>query len=271
MIRTMAGKLVKGIKGLLLMLKYPSALQRIYLDENVHRNEVIRKYNLPQGLPIVDIADLLGTLDENITPLSFLEGTSSPLDMLLLKGLAKRFPAGEYFEIGTWRGESVAISASAGIHCATFNLSDVQLREKNFSEKYISLHGFYSKQNSAIEHLYGDSRTFDFKSLNKKFDLIFIDGNHNFEFVKNDTAKMFEMLKDERSLIVWHDYGDTPESVRWEVLHGMLEATPKQYHKNLYRVSNTQCAIFTRENIKSYFSEFPQTPRHKFSVHIKAE
>jgi hypothetical protein len=55
------------------------------------------------------------------------------------------------------------------------------------------------------------------------------------------------------------------------VLHGILEATPEQYRKNLYRVSNTQCAIFTRGNIKSYFSEFPQTPRHKFSVHIKAE
>src|SRR5436190_12963199 len=112
----MPDKIVKGIKGLLLMLKYPSALQRIYLDADVHRSEVIKKYNLPKGLPVIDIADLLGPVDEKIAPVSFLEGTSSPMDMVLLKGLAKRFPSGAYFEIGTWRGESVANIASTGIH-----------------------------------------------------------------------------------------------------------------------------------------------------------
>src|SRR5262245_38062428 len=119
----MATKIVKGLQALLYMLKYPSALKRVYLSEEVHRNEVIRKYNLPKGLPVIDIVDLLGPVNETVTPFSFLEGTSSPTDMLLLKGLAKRFPAGEYFEIGTWRGESVTIIASAGIHCTTLNLS----------------------------------------------------------------------------------------------------------------------------------------------------
>ena len=265
----MAGKIAKGIKGLLLMLKYPSALQRIYLDEDVHRSEVLRKYNLPQGLPVVDIADLLKTIDETITPSSFLEGSSSPMDMLLLKGLAKRFQGGAYFEIGTWRGESVVNVASAGMQCTTMNLPAELMRERNIPEKIISQHWFYSKRNPAIHHVYGDSRTFDFKSLGKKFDFIFIDGDHNFEFVKNDTAKMFELIKDEHSIIVWHDYGNTPEDIRWEVLHGILESAPEQYRKNLYRVSNTMCAIFTRENIRSYFSEFPQIPRHEFSVHVK--
>lgn len=251
------------------MLKYPSTLQRIYLDEDVHRSEVISKYNLPQGLPVVDIADLLKGVDEKISLSSFLEGSSSPMDMVLLKGLAKRFPSGEYFEIGTWRGESVVNVADTGMRCTTLNLSAEQMRERKISEKIISQHWFYSKPNHSINHVYGDSLAFDFKSLGKKFDLIFIDGDHNFEFVKNDTAKMFELLKDERSVIVWHDYGTTPEDIRWDILHGILESTPEQYRKNLYRVSNTMCAIFTRENIRSYFSEFPQTPRHEFSVHIK--
>src|SRR5436189_6248760 len=111
----MPDKIVKGIKGLLLMLKYPSALQRIYLDEDVHRNEVIRKYNLPKGLPVIDIVDLLGGMNEKISPFSFLEGTSSPMDLALLKGMAKKFPAGAYFEIGTWRGESAVNMASTGM------------------------------------------------------------------------------------------------------------------------------------------------------------
>src|SRR5262249_13039314 len=156
-------------------------------------------------------------------------------------------------------------------NCTTLNLSHEQMREKNISEKAISLLGFYSKHYPSIQQVYGDSRTFDFKSLGKKFDLIFVDGDHNFEFVKNDTAKMFELLKDEHSVIVWHDYGNTPEDIRWDVLHGILEGTPEKFRKNLYHVSNTLSAIFTRENVRSYFSEFPQTPRHKFSVHIKTE
>src|SRR5436853_7172830 len=153
------------------------------------------------------------------------------MDMVLLKGLAKRFPGGEYFEIGTWRGESAVNIASTGIHCTTMNLSEAQMRERNISEKIISEHWSFSKRNSAVNHLYGDSRSFDFNSLNKKFDLIFIDGDHHYQFVINDTAKMFELLKDERSIIVWHDYGNTPEDIRWDVLHGILEATPEKYRK----------------------------------------
>jgi hypothetical protein len=68
------------------------------------------------------------------------------MDMVLLKGLAKRFPSGAYFEIGTWRGESVANIASAGIHCTTFNLSDEQMRERNISDKIIRCTDFIQKK-----------------------------------------------------------------------------------------------------------------------------
>jgi hypothetical protein len=71
-------KIVKGIKGLLLMLKYPSALQRIYLDEDIHRSEVIKKYNLPKGLPVIDIADLLGPVDETLLRSAFSKALLHP-------------------------------------------------------------------------------------------------------------------------------------------------------------------------------------------------
>ena len=267
----MANKIIRGLKALLFLLRHPSSVLQVYADADAHQKEVITSYNLPKGLPLVDITDLLGAINENISLYSFLEGTSTPLDLVLLKGLAKTFRGGEYFEIGTWRGESVANVASTGITCTTFNLSDEQLAQRNISEKIIKLQGFYSKNYSAINHVYGDTRLFDFKSLNKKFDLIFIDGDHNFATVRNDTAKMFELLKDENSIIVWHDYGNTPEDIRWEVLNGILEGTPLHFRNNLYRVSNTLCAIFTRQKIQSYFSEFPETPRHNFFVHVEVK
>ena len=265
----MKNKILRALKALLFMLRHPSSIMQAYAERDAHRKEVIRKYNLPKGLPVIDISDLLGLVDETISPYSFLEGTSTPLDLALLKSLSKRFPGGDYFEIGTWRGESVVNVASTGMNCITFNLSDEQLVKRKASEKLIKLQGYYSKTNSAITHLHGDSRNYDFKSLNKKFDLIFVDGDHNYESVINDTSKIFGLLKDERSIIVWHDYGSTPEDIRWEVLHGILEGTPEQFRNNIYRVSNTLCAIFTRQQINSHFSEFPETPRHDFRIHIQ--
>jgi hypothetical protein len=252
------------------LFRHPSSILQVYADADAHRKEVSRKYNFGKGLPVIDLVDVIGMVDETISPYSFLDGTSTPLDLALLKGLAKRFRDGNYLEIGTWRGESVVNVADTGMNCITFNLSADDLRRRNIPEKAIAQQGIYSKTNFAINHIYGNTRNFDFNSLQKKFDLIFIDGDHSFEMVRNDTAKMFELLRNENSVIVWHDCGNTPEDIRWEVLHGILESVPENFRKNLYRISNTLCAIFIRGQFKTYFSEFPEMPRHNFSVHIKS-
>jgi hypothetical protein len=87
----------------------------------------------------------------------------------------------------------------------------------------------------------------------------------------NDTRNVFTLLKDTRSVIVWHDYGSSFESVRWDVLAGILEGTPAAERKNLYRISNTFCAIYIQDKLPSRFSSFPETPNKTFSVNIKAE
>src|SRR5690606_13002116 len=112
------------------------------------------------------------------------------------------------------------------------------------SEQYADMHGFFSQNNPHIHHLYGNSRSFDFNALNKKYDLIFIDGDHHYEMVKNDSAKVFEHLVHTNSIVVWHDYAFNPEHVRFEVLEGILDGTPKEFHPHLYHVANTMCAIF---------------------------
>ena len=42
------------------------------------------------------------------------------------------------------------------------------------------------KTRENIEFLKGDSKEYDFESLDIKCDLIFIDGNHTFEYVRNN-------------------------------------------------------------------------------------
>ena len=70
----------------------------------------------------------------------------------------------------------------------------------------------------------------DFEALNKKFDLIFIDGDHHYEMVRNDTAKVFQSLFHSGSTVVWHDYAFNPEKIRFEVLAGILDGCPTEFH-----------------------------------------
>ena len=57
-----------------------------------------------------------------------------------------------------------------------------------------------------IHQLFGDSATYDITRFNNKCDLIFIDGSHAYEYVKNDSEKAMHMLA-QNGIIIWHDYG----------------------------------------------------------------
>jgi predicted O-methyltransferase YrrM len=57
-----------------------------------------------------------------------------------------------------------------------------------------------------IHRIYGDSATFDFSPYHGKVDLLFIDGAHSYDYVRNDTLRAQECCKP-GSVIAWHDYG----------------------------------------------------------------
>lgn len=262
------GKLFKAVS---LILKQPSLLNKVIDDKDVKRQEVIDKYNLPEGLKTIDIKDLIPDLNENVSPFCSVDGGSTPLDLALLKGLARQIKECNYLEIGTWMGESVANVASVAKHCTTLNLPDEALIKMGEDKNYVALHRFFSKHLKNVNHVQANSQTFDFSSLNQKFDLLFIDGDHHYESVKNDTANAFKLLKDENSIIVWHDYGNNPSNVRWDVLKGILDGTPDDKRKNLYRVSNTLCAIYITKPIVSIFNKPYSTPEKYFSLAVKIE
>jgi predicted O-methyltransferase YrrM len=112
---------------------------------------------------------------------------------------------------------------------------------------------------------------FDFQSLNKKYDLIFIDGDHHYDYVKNDTQKIFQHLIHDNSIIVWHDYARNPECFRSEVLAGILDGTPREYRKYLYHVSNTMCSIFIKSKFPTKELDAPEIPHKTFRVKIESK
>ena len=150
----------------------PSNIWRIIDVEGEWRNRVIGQHDLENGLPEIDLLDLVGDFRETVEPFTFLEGTSSPIDIGLLKALARRYSDCRYLEIGTWRGESVANVADVAKECVTVNLSEEQMRERSLpTVKQVFLRGL-----SNITRIEQDSKLLDFSSLGK-FDLVFIDGD----------------------------------------------------------------------------------------------
>jgi len=264
-------KLAKLLKALSLIATRPWLLNNVLNDSGEWEKYVGKKYGMDKGFPEVDICDVLGgEMDDLISPYSFLDGGSLPTDLALLRGLAKGIANCRYFEIGTWRGESVANVAMIADECYTLNLSQLEIREAGYSEEYIRQYGVLSRQFDNIVHLRGNSVDYDYPGLNQKFDLIFIDGDHHYEMVKNDSIKVFTHLVHEDSIVVWHDYARNPETIRYEVMAGILDGTPRQYHNNLYFVSNTLCAVFTKKEWPSRSFSSPAYINKVFNVHLRS-
>jgi hypothetical protein len=143
------------------------------------------------------------------------------------------------------------------------------MSEIGLNKRYIDLHRFYSKNIPNIVHLEGNTLSFDFQALNRKFDLIFIDGDHRFEMVKNDTEKVFRHLLHEKSIVVWHDYARNPETVRYQVLAGILEGCPKSNHDHIFHVAHTLCAVYIPGMTGGEKPDVHMTPEGSFKINLE--
>ena len=100
--------------------------------------------------------------------------------------------------------------------------------------------------------------------------------------METDTRNAFKLLKDSQSVIVWHDYGFTPERINWQVFAGILDGCPEERRGDLYQVSNTRCTVYLSrdKDILSRYAagyEFPtktfagfQLPDKTFEVKLTA-
>jgi predicted O-methyltransferase YrrM len=267
----MMTKIKKAIKAILLILKNPWMLNKVLSNDSTWHDYLKKKYSIEHGLPLVKINAISPDFAESINHFLFLDGGSLPTDIALLKSLCRRFTDCSYFEIGTWRGESVKNLAEIAHECYTLNLSEREMSEMGLNEKFIAQYAFLSKNANNIVHLKGNSLSYDFKNLNKKFDLIFIDGDHHYDSVKNDTRKVFEHLVHDDSIVVWHDYAYTPEKYRPEVLAAILDGTPMEFKKYLYHVSNTLCAVMIKTDYPVEKLLSPLTPNITFKLELKTE
>ncbi len=239
-------------------------------NRNVFYKKNIINKKFPVQLPTIDLLDLFdGQFNVELNRYTYLENTSTVLDLALLKQFSKDIENCNYFEIGSLRGESLYNVSEFAKHCTSLTLSLKQMEEFNFKPTLLKSANMFSNDIKNLTLIEDNSLTYDFSKLGK-FDLIFIDGDHTYNGVKSDTKNVFENLIHENSIIVWHDYTYYTETVRHEVLAGILDGIPSEFHKNLYHVSNTMCAIYTTKEVKSSMLNFPTVPNKTFKVQVQA-
>jgi predicted O-methyltransferase YrrM len=241
--------------------------KNIYFQDSVKN-----KYNL-EILPTIEISSLFPIIQEKLDIYTFLSGTSTIPDLILLKLLAKRFGSEcDYLEIGSWRGESAYNVSKVAKSVTMVTLGENEMRQKGFDEAFIVQNEFFTKGKSEFNVIHADSLVLDFETLGKKFDLVFIDGDHQYKSITSDTRNVMKVLKNTESIIVWHDYGFDPETVRYETLSAIFDSIPQEKHQFLYHVSNTLCAIYLEKyDGPLSISKFPSTPKTIFEVDIKSK
>jgi predicted O-methyltransferase YrrM len=253
------------------LIKNPKSILRVLNPTEAEaQNLVAGKYNLPNGLGIVPFSRFLNNHEiHSVFPYTFLEGGSLPTDYLLLKQLASNPSCKTYFEIGTWRGESLMNVAPFVEKAYSLNLDTHELLNRGASGNYIEQVGMFAKDVTNVELLKGDSTRFNFEPWYGKCDLVFIDGDHNYTSIISDTQNALKLMRSQKSIIVWHDYGHSPEVIRWDVLLAILDTLPISLRKNLYHIANTKCAILFPENLEHDYITRPMQPDSIFEVNIK--
>ncbi len=261
-------KIFKFFRGLWRIFQKPYLINLVLETPAYYQSLVVKKYGMSRGFPQLHITDFDRNFNETVEPYAFLEGGSTPMDLAMLKKLARHINATDYLEIGTWRGESVANMAKVVKRCYTLNLPTESLLEMGKSEAYAGAHKFFSKDIPGVTHIAGHSHTYDFEKLHRKFDIIFIDGDHHYDAVKKDTATAFKLLKNQSSIIVWHDYGATPEHIRWDVMLGILDGCPDDKKHKIFHIDRTLCAAYIPDMNSEDFMTPYSLPDYHFKVDI---
>src|SRR5258706_661852 len=242
-----------------------------YTNEAEKRIYVQKKLDFKTGLPLVDLAEIVPHFTEEISNYTFLEGTSHTIDIAFIKAVCRQYERCNYLEIGSWRGESLFNISPVVSQCTSISFSPDQVLSRFNNKIMANSLRIFSKGIKNVRHIEADSLTFNFDSINEKFDVIFVDGDHTYEGVKSDTQNAFRMLKDESSIIIFHDCGFAFEDNRYEVIAGIIDGAPPEKRQFIYRVSNTLCGIYTTRKLNLLKKTNPQFPNKVFTVQIKQE
>ncbi|MES2995303.1 MAG: class I SAM-dependent methyltransferase [Verrucomicrobiota bacterium] len=151
----------------------------------------------------------------------------SLIESAALAAMIKLANAKSVFEFGTYKGVSttqIALNLPDDGVVHTLDLPEDHPVYISYSklEPESSMKSVVPQdQAHKVKYLKADSAEFDTTPYRGKMDLVFVDGYHSYEYVKNDTEKGLEMLRP-GGIIAWHDC----EAGRPEVVRYLKSLTP---------------------------------------------
>lgn len=192
-------------------------------------------------------------------------GSLTMLEATMIAAIIRLSDPKELFEFGTFLGYSTALLINNSIEEARVHSLDLESANDNwqyakeFSEQelranHISndnylrmvqaekgpyyLSTISDQQRSRLNLLKGDSLEFDCRlhKLCGVVDFVFVDGGHEYDIIKSDTMKSFQLIGDS-GIVVWHDFNS---KIHFEVTKFLNEMSVNQ---NIIYIENTMLAF----------------------------
>jgi predicted O-methyltransferase YrrM len=194
------------------------------LDDLWERETDVRR------LAAIDPLDLVAETEVAIVTHFFkgVPASVSQLEAMSLALLMKAVKARTAFEFGTYKGVSTTQLAANLQPDGT--LYTLDLPEETEQATRLRIHKDVERQiaaekgkgslipaelRSKIEFLRMDSADFDPASFSEKMDLVFVDGAHSVDYVRNDSEKGWRMVRP-GGILIWHDcVPNHPDVVRY--------------------------------------------------------
>jgi len=208
-------------------------------------------------LPVRTLGELFPNIELSMVsfPVSQVQGwhewTMPPLERLTLGAICNYFRPRRIFEIGTYIGAStliIAINSSPDTEIFTLDLDPASVGTHKHG---LGVGGFPAfAPGSAfkgtavaekIRQLFGDSQSFDFAPYKNTIDMVFLDADHTYEFVKKDTEAALDLLSP-RGIIVWDDYMWIDKHPECAGVTRCINEFSK--HRQCYSLAGTRMAIY---------------------------
>ena len=209
-------------------MRNPNDLAHVLGIANWAAGEIIDPEADVRSIPVVNVLDIYpGSQRWILQSFPSVGASVSPMECAALAAFCGLLKARRVFEFGTYKGVSTTqLALNVGEHGIVFTL-DLPEDHPAYSlpipkpeEQAIAAEGgkgilIPRDLLDRITFLNADSAKFDESPYLESMDLVFVDGAHSYEYVKNDSEKGWRMLR-LGGIMAWHDCNaNHPDVVRY--------------------------------------------------------